>query len=194
MTRPDTHNRILDAALDCIFEMGLTGVTTKAIAAKAGINEVTLFRRFGNKTNLLKAVISREAEQVASHDIRYTGNLEDDLGRVVTGYIELVERRPGLINVLMSELPRHPELMEAFEAPLGILQSGMGMVLRYQMEGKLRPEHPFQTAVSLIAPIIVMAIAQRLLPPEFPRPQVNPVEIVQNFLQGRQNPSPEAQH
>lgn len=185
MTRADTHDRILDATLACILEMGLSGVTTRAIATRAGVNEVTLFRKFGNKNNLLKAVISREASLVASHDIRYTGNLTDDLTRAVTGYIELGQRRPGLIGVLMSELPRHPELIEAFEGPIAILQSGIQMILRYQQEGQLKSEHPFQTAVSLIAPIIVMGVARNLLPSGITPPPPNAREIVQNFLQGR---------
>ena len=44
-----SDKQILDAALDVMAERGYTGATTRQMAAAAGINEVTLFRRFGSK-------------------------------------------------------------------------------------------------------------------------------------------------
>lgn len=43
-----TQDKIIDAALALVNEQGYKGATTKAIAALAGVNEVTLFRHFGN--------------------------------------------------------------------------------------------------------------------------------------------------
>ncbi len=48
----ETRARILDAALRLFSLHGYSAVTTKEIAAAAGVNEVTLFRIFGRKMNL----------------------------------------------------------------------------------------------------------------------------------------------
>lgn len=52
----DTRQRIVDAALSLIAERGYTATTTRAIAERAGVNEVTLFRRFGSKAGVLEAI------------------------------------------------------------------------------------------------------------------------------------------
>ncbi|MBN2402795.1 MAG: TetR/AcrR family transcriptional regulator [Spirochaetes bacterium] len=53
-TRKDnTKTRILDATLQLIWKYGITNTTTKRIAEVAGVNEVTIFRKFKNKENLI---------------------------------------------------------------------------------------------------------------------------------------------
>ena len=57
-TRP-TRERLLDAASVVFARDGLSAATTREIAHAAGVNEVTLFRLFQNKKNLLTAVLER---------------------------------------------------------------------------------------------------------------------------------------
>ena len=56
-TADPTHERILAAAAQIFAEQGYIRATTRAIAAAAGVNEVTLFRHFGSKKNLAQAAI-----------------------------------------------------------------------------------------------------------------------------------------
>jgi AcrR family transcriptional regulator len=58
----DLRARILDAAARVFAETGYRGATTRRIAQEAGVNEVTLFRQFGSKDELL-----REAVECAGH-------------------------------------------------------------------------------------------------------------------------------
>ncbi|GEM49118.1 TetR/AcrR family transcriptional regulator [Deinococcus cellulosilyticus] len=191
MTDTDLKSKILDAALECMIELGIAGVTTKAIAARAGVNEVTLFRRFGNKTNLLRSVLSREAEMVATQGFHYTGNLREDLIGITRAYLDLTARHPGLIPMMLSELPRHPELMEVFEGPKSLIFTAGQIIVRYQMEGKLKPEFPFQTLATLLGPIIVMRLGQRLLPQDLPPHEIQAEQLVDFHLHGRSRPSGE---
>lgn len=48
-----TKARILNATLQLIWKYGITNTTTKRIAEAAGVNEVTIFRKFKNKGNLI---------------------------------------------------------------------------------------------------------------------------------------------
>ncbi|TLM99446.1 MAG: TetR/AcrR family transcriptional regulator [Actinobacteria bacterium] len=52
----ETGERILAAAAELFGERGYAATTTKAIAETAGVNEVTLFRRFGSKRGVLQAL------------------------------------------------------------------------------------------------------------------------------------------
>ena len=54
-----TRERILDAAARTFSLEGIQGATTRQIARKAGVNEVTLFRHFKSKEQLLGAVLER---------------------------------------------------------------------------------------------------------------------------------------
>ncbi|MDR0534045.1 MAG: TetR/AcrR family transcriptional regulator [Verrucomicrobiales bacterium] len=55
----DSGERILKAAVQIFSKRGWQEATTLEIARAARVNEVTLFRRFGNKDQLFKAVIQR---------------------------------------------------------------------------------------------------------------------------------------
>lgn len=57
MTEQSTKERMIQAAIELVNERGDQGATTKRIAERAGVNEVTLFRHFGNKKGLVKAAI-----------------------------------------------------------------------------------------------------------------------------------------
>ena len=59
--RKSTKARLIEAALDLFAERGVTETTTKAVAERAQVNEVTLFRNFGNKYRLLLAVLEDSA-------------------------------------------------------------------------------------------------------------------------------------
>ncbi|HEY9882666.1 MAG TPA: helix-turn-helix domain-containing protein, partial [Thermosynechococcaceae cyanobacterium] len=55
--RNPTRQRLIHAALELFAVQGVTDTTTRQIAELAEVNEVTLFRHFGNKHGLLLAVI-----------------------------------------------------------------------------------------------------------------------------------------
>lgn len=56
-----TRRRLIQAALELFTSQGVTETTTRQIAELAQVNEVTLFRQFGNKQGLLLAVIEDSA-------------------------------------------------------------------------------------------------------------------------------------
>ncbi|GAC1475532.1 MAG: hypothetical protein PVS2B1_01810 [Candidatus Dormibacteraceae bacterium] len=57
MAREETRRRIIDAFLAVVGKNGLERATTRAVAAEAGVNEVTLFRHFGDKPTLTTEAI-----------------------------------------------------------------------------------------------------------------------------------------
>ncbi len=62
---PTTTSRILDAAAGLFAERGYNGTTTRSIAERAGVNEVTIFRRFETKRGILAALAESWATNMA---------------------------------------------------------------------------------------------------------------------------------
>lgn len=60
----DLRDKILDVTISVYAENGYRGTTTRRIAAEAGVNEVTLFRHFGSKDELIKAALRREHRRI----------------------------------------------------------------------------------------------------------------------------------
>jgi AcrR family transcriptional regulator len=58
-TAEERRETVLDAALEEFALRGLDGASTEAIAAKAGISQPYVFRLFGTKKQLFKAVVAR---------------------------------------------------------------------------------------------------------------------------------------
>ena len=65
----ETYNEILAAAAELFGERGYKGTTTRAIAERAGVNEVTVFRRFKNKRGVLQALGESWANSMAGFAI-----------------------------------------------------------------------------------------------------------------------------
>lgn len=71
------EQRILDSALKVFASQGYTGATTRRIAEEANVAEVTLFRKFQSKENLLKEVLIRNRVEISELDNLF--RIEEDL-------------------------------------------------------------------------------------------------------------------
>src|ERR1700690_2171929 len=67
-----TQDRILHAFVDLVSAHGYEGATTRAVAAAAGVNEVTLFRHFGDKETLARAAFTQfePSARLAEYDVQ----------------------------------------------------------------------------------------------------------------------------
>ena len=75
----NTETKILFAATKLFSEFGYSGVSTRKIAEEAGVNELTLFRYFRSKSNLLQAVIRHFA---------FEGNIVEKISKEITGDVK----------------------------------------------------------------------------------------------------------
>ncbi len=62
--RGDAEARILASAAGMFADFGYNGVSTRDIAAAAGVNEVTIYRHYPRKRDLYVAVLNAELQQV----------------------------------------------------------------------------------------------------------------------------------
>ena len=59
-----TRENILDAALHCYQEQGVSGTAMEDVARQAGVGRATLYRHFSNQDILLAEVMTRNIEQL----------------------------------------------------------------------------------------------------------------------------------
>lgn len=107
-----TEENILKAATKLFSEDGYNGVSTKRIAKEAGVNEITIFRKFNTKSELLQAVIRDFAYegniiQKIKHDI--TGNLKEDLHIFAEVYYMFLKNNIKMYKIQIKEMSEDGE-------------------------------------------------------------------------------------
>lgn len=133
----ETAQRIIQAAARVFSEQGYSGATTRAIAAEAGVNEVTLFRHFGSKKNLMLAVINQRSVLPGVGKAltgQLTGDYRQDLLRIGTHFLAMTSERRNEILMTLFEAQRLPEIRDVIaQVPLR-QQKVLGQYLRHQIE------------------------------------------------------------
>jgi len=109
-----THQRILDAATRVFAQAGVSGATTKEIARVARVNEVTLFRYFKNKNELLRQVVLQNCQHYGYVFAEASFETQADLRRTVQTFVEIYARmllaNEDFIRTFFGELNRQPKL------------------------------------------------------------------------------------
>jgi len=101
----DTNEKILEATIQIIKKKGLKAATTRAIAANAGVNEVTIFRNFGNKKGIIKALIERCSYAPALSKLlkeKVVWDLEQDLYMLAKLHHQIANKNHDLIIIMIS--------------------------------------------------------------------------------------------
>jgi AcrR family transcriptional regulator len=183
VSEPVTDERMFDAALAVLAQRGYAGATTRRIAETAGVNEATLFRRFGDKRQLILAAIHADIPRLTQGALTASGDLEADLIRVVEYYSQLHQHRDGLVGALLLEGARNPDVAALIAEPLGLLSRLGEMFAGYQRSGMM-VEEPTDFAVqALLAPLLLISLLRRMSSGEVMLPDAR--TVVQRFLSGR---------
>jgi AcrR family transcriptional regulator len=183
VSEPVSDARMFDAALTVLAQLGYAGATTRRIAAAAGVNEATLFRRFGDKRQLMLAAIHADISQLAGAGITPSGDLEADLIRVVEYYSNIYRHRDGLVGTLLLEGARDPEVAALIKEPLGSLSRLGELFASYQQSGQMLEEPTDFAVQALLAPLLVISVLRRVTASELPYPDAR--TVVRRFMGGR---------
>ena len=110
-----TRQRLLDAATETLNRVGIQGATTREIARRAGVNEVTLFRHFKSKEQLLRAVLQRglaaEAAILDEHS-----SWKESLEKYARHYYSRWDKNKDFAGAFLAEGHLWPESMQAMIA------------------------------------------------------------------------------
>lgn len=190
----ETRERILQAAAQVFSAKGYAGATTRAIAAEASVNEVTLFRHFGNKKNLLLAVINRFSALPgleATLESQLTGDYRQDLLRIGNHFLAMINRNRKAILMTMCEAQRLPEVREVIAQPPARQRQMLGKYLRQQIERGVVRElpDPELAAQAFFGMFFEYSINRTLADPSAPQipPEDVVAQLVDIFVQGTMN-------
>jgi AcrR family transcriptional regulator len=160
--RPNaTAEEILDITFRLIAEHDVSGVTVDMVAAQAGVSKATIYRRWGSRTALLVAAMTRLRRAGVDPD---TGSLRADLIsllQVLVGFLN----RPDTARVLASFLnaaARDPELaklqQEISQGSRMEYEVALGRAVR---RGELAPDVDVPFLVDLlIAPFLYKGVVE----------------------------------
>lgn len=110
----NTEEKIMRATFKIVQKVGIQKATTKKIAAEAGVNEVTIFRKFENKKNLIEttqkfymdALINKLNE---TYDFTGEETVEEYLKNCFYGTLKFTEDDFKIIGVALQEVRDEPD-------------------------------------------------------------------------------------
>jgi AcrR family transcriptional regulator len=116
----ETRDRIVTAGSELLHRSAVRdwqGLTVRAVAERAGVNERTIYRYFGNERGLRDAVMHRQEEEAG---IDLAGMKLDDIADIASRIFEHVSSYP-----LEPRLPLDPTLAEANQRQRDALQGAI---------------------------------------------------------------------
>ncbi|MFD9811933.1 TetR/AcrR family transcriptional regulator [Streptomyces sp. NPDC059080] len=158
---------LLDATLAVLAESGYSGLTTAAVAARAGVSTATLYRRWSSKEDLVVAAAATFTEDPQGPPD--TGSLEGDLRVVLRDKAAAMTGEGGrLMRALIGEAARNTVLAQALTAAfLEPVHRRVAEVVRRAVE---RGEIPPAEDADLLGEVVVGPVMSRFIltprPPE----------------------------
>lgn len=148
MGEDETRDRILAAAATLIAERGYVATTTRAIATAAGVNEVTLFRRFGSKAGVVRALVASGSAREADPDPEDPRDPAGTLCAMALREVRDAFENGGLAVRLAFDARSVPEIRDALGDALPVrMERFAGYLRSAQATGRLRSD----VAAELIA-------------------------------------------
>lgn len=155
LTTQSTSDRIINAAIELISEKGYKAATTKAIAQLANVNEVTIFRHFGNKRGILKAIVEKfsyvpHLQKIMHENVVW--NLEIDLYNFSIEYQNYIMSIKEFVLIGFKEADAFPEINEEIaNVPLFLKNELIHYFEEMKRKGKIIDTNIEATVMSLIA-------------------------------------------
>jgi AcrR family transcriptional regulator len=147
--RKSTRTRLIDAALELFAAKGVTETTTKEVAERAQVNEVTLFRQFGSKHGLFLAVMEDSA--------RFA-----QLGKAMVEQAVSKESVSEVLKVYAADS------LQALERVPELVRSAIGNAYQYPVENRLAMGQHLTQANRYVAESLAKAIEEKGWQSNFP--------------------------
>ncbi|MFC4322588.1 TetR/AcrR family transcriptional regulator [Litchfieldia salsa] len=144
-----SKEKILDAAINMFSQKGFDNSSTSDIAKEAGVAEVTLFRNFQSKNNLLYQILSPLfikmtspiiLKEVKSQFSAVEGASEEVLISIFKDRLDLIEKNNKVVQVLLREALNREEILESIVNNITIpaKKEALEFVQRMKDKGEFR--------------------------------------------------------
>ena len=163
-----TEDPVLDAARATVLDFGVRRATLTEVARRAGLSRMTVYRRYSDGNELMRALMSREFGTVLVEAQGQAAGLADPLDRVlagITGTLRMLMEHPLMVRLLEIE----PEMLIPYLTErVGEFQRGGRRALaawigQAQREGAIRAGDPEVLAASVELSVRGLVLSARML-------------------------------
>lgn len=155
-----TEQKIVDATIFLLDKEGMNGTTTKKIAKKAEVSEVTVFRKFKSKDNLLKIAKIYYSDYFLEKISDIFTNYEDtDLKSLLKNtwwkLVNFLDNNLDIIKIALDELMSSPEEEKIFSKFSDEVLKNLTNIFQEQIDkGKIRKINPSAAALTVFSVIV----------------------------------------
>ena len=155
-----TEQKIVDATIFLLDKKGKNGTTTKKIAKKAEVSEVTVFRKFKSKDNLLKIAKIYYSDYFLEKISDIFTNYEDtDLESLLKNtwwkLVNFLDNNMDIIKIALDELMSSPEEEKMFSKFSDEVLKNLTNIFQEQIDkGKIRKINPSAAALTVFSVIV----------------------------------------
>lgn len=155
-----TEQKIVDATIFLLDKEGMNGTTTKKIAKKAEVSEVTVFRKFKSKDNLLKIAKIYYSdyflEKISDIFTNYGDtDLESLLKNTWWKLVNFLDNNLDIIKIALDELMSSPEEEKIFSKFSDEVLKNLTNIFQEQIDKeKIRKINPSAAALTVFSVIV----------------------------------------
>jgi len=197
MTKDETRQEILKAAMELFSRNGFRGTTTRDLASQADVNEAIIFRHFTNKTELYRAILEEKVQHGRDEHYKEVEQLAQSsdpqtfLEFIGNKFFERHERDSTFMRLLLFSALEGHELADMFFASMSIRDPMASYMERQMNEGTFRRVDPYLAARAFLG-MFVCHIQMQEIFGQKRKSDFDRAEVVQTFvsifLQGMKSP------
>jgi AcrR family transcriptional regulator len=187
------REKIIDAAAHVYAELGFRGATTRRIAERAGVNEVSLFRHFGSKEALIAEVVRHWATAGEPQPLpEVPRDPERELGEWATAHLARLRGSRSFIRKTMGEVEERPEMAclvcegaqgRARQLKAYMIRLGEHGFVQWASSRRGRDEEAHAAGAMLMSALFNDALGRDMMPEMYPQPAARAAELyVKVFL------------
>ena len=148
-----TDLKIIKATFEILQEEGFAKATTKKIAERAGVNEVTIFRNFKNKSNLVEVsknyylqVLIDKLNEIFSFEKQES--IEEYLKIAFFGILNLTDEDISIMRLAMEEVREDSEKQDLLSNIIDVILGNLEEFFKIKIEnGVIRDVDPKSLAI-----------------------------------------------
>jgi AcrR family transcriptional regulator len=134
--RAERRTQLLDAAVGAIRELG-AGVTMEQLARAGGVTKPILYRHFGDRDGLIRAISERFSSDLivsVTTPLATDATARELLEATVDSYVGFIERDPNLYRFMVQHTPERPEGAAALSSLIDLLARQVARVATERLE------------------------------------------------------------
>jgi AcrR family transcriptional regulator len=162
-----TQASVYSAAAALFSAHGFDGISMDDIARTAGVNKAMIYYHFADKLALYRSIVG-EGLQTMSGIVRGIAERDarpiEKLDQFVEAFVRMTEERPWMPAMMLREIAEGAPRLDAdtFAHMRGIIGGFATILKQGQQQGAFRDIHPLLAYESVVGPIIINAVRERV--------------------------------